>query len=119
MDQQRAELASDITPGIVLGKKSWGKKSWGKKSWHDLMARAEAVRAYNDKLPEQVSKHRICENDTVSIRRKLVVNENLIPPGSLGTVILARNNGKLFDVRFFCLAGCYSTISAFDLQLVV
>jgi hypothetical protein len=87
--------------------------------WQDLMARAEAVRAANDKLPENVRKYRICKDDTVSIRRKLLVNDNLIPSGSLGILVLERNNGRLYDVSFFCAPGSYITLSAFDLQIAL
>jgi hypothetical protein len=102
------EPRSDILSGVIPDAEHW----------HGFMARMEAVRAHNDKLPDYVRKHRICERDTVSITRELMVKTHHIPRGSLGVVTVERDNGRLLEVRFFCDPDFAITICERDLQRV-
>jgi hypothetical protein len=104
-----SEIALGFAPGIIRGAERW----------RGFMDRLESVRANNGKLPDYVRKYRICEQDTVSIRRELLVKEHHVPCGSLGIVTVERDNGRLYDVRFFCAPGIAITIFGGDLQIAL
>ena len=104
-----AEAALGFAPGIIRDADRW----------HGFMARLESVRAYNDKLPDCTRKYRICEQDTVSIQRELLIKEHHVPCGSLGVVTVERDQGRLYDVRFFCAPSVAITIFGCDLQVAL
>jgi hypothetical protein len=104
-----AEVTLGFAPGLIRDAERW----------HGFIARLESVRAYNDKLPDHTRKYRICEQDTVSIKRELLVNEHHVPCGSLGIVTVERDHGRLYDVRFFCAPSVAITIFGCDLQIAL
>ncbi len=88
-------------------------------NWAAFMAKFQNTLVIPDNLPAPRRTRHFQENQMVSLQRNLFIGKNFVFKGSVGIVMVAHKNGRLFDVKFFSEEIVTLTISHLDLAPVL